>query len=282
MKRRILPLVTAAMLLTGCAGRAQPSDPHSELHKEMTLTVLKAGKADAMVLQTAGHTVVIDCGEKSDGKKVVAFLEEQGITQIDAMILTHYDQDHIGGAAKVLRSFPVQQVIAADYTEESGEHEKLCAAMDEQGLSFTLPHAPLTLTFDDVDLTILPCLADTYQDGDDNNHSLVTRVVHHSQVLLLTGDAMDERLSEIMDIGDCDLLKIPYHGRDLENLDAFLDAVTPEYAVICTDAGNLSADVLASLDARNVQTYVTYRDGTVTAVSDGDSLSISAAPPADA
>ena len=278
MKRQILSLLAAlALLLTGCASSGGSDDPHPELHETLTLTVLKAGKADAMVLQTAAHTVVIDCGEKSDGKKLVKFLEGEGITQVDSLILTHYDQDHIGGAAKLLKNVTVGEVLAPDYGEESEDYARLCEAMDTQGLDFTLLHEDVTFTLDDADITVSPCRASVYRDGNDNNHSLVTRIVHHSEVLLLTGDAMDERLTEIMDIGDCDLLKVPYHGRELTNLPAFLQAITPEYAVICTDADNLAASTLGALDAVGAQTFVTYRDGNITAVSDGGSLTVTAA-----
>ncbi|MDE5563750.1 MAG: MBL fold metallo-hydrolase, partial [Oscillospiraceae bacterium] len=97
MKRifKILPAllsVLSGLLITGCTKNPDAAGV-------LTVIFLKVGKADGIVLQTAAHTVVIDCGEKSDGKKMVDFLEENGVKIIDYMILTHYDQDHIGGAA---------------------------------------------------------------------------------------------------------------------------------------------------------------------------------------
>lgn len=267
MKRifKILPAllsVLSGLLITKCTKNPDTTE-------QLTVTFLKVGKADGIVLQTAAHTVIIDCGEKSDGKKMVDFLEENGVKTIDYMILTHHDQDHIGGAAKVLKNFTVQNVIAADYTEDSSEYRKLTDAMQAQNLTFQMPDESMTFTLDDAVFTIYPHEGADYADGFDNNCSLVTKIVHHDNTLLFTGDAMQERLSEIMDIGDCDLLKVPYHGRDIANLPAFLDAVTPEYAVISTSKDYLSENVLASLQERNVQTFVTCQDGNITAVSDG-------------
>lgn len=261
----ILVSVLSGLLFTGCTKHTDTAEP-------LTVTFLKTGKADAIVLQTAAHTVVIDCGEKNDGDKVVDLLEENGVESIDYMILTHYDKDHIGGAAKVLKNLTVQNVIAADYTENSSEYKKLTAAMETQNLTFQMPDEPITFTLDDAVFTVYPHEAADYKDGFDNNCSLVTKIVHHDNTLLFAGDAMQERLSEIMDIGDCDLLKVPYHGRDIANLPAFLDAVTPEYAVISTSEDYLSENVLTALQDRDVQTFVTCRDGNITAVSDGQDM----------
>lgn len=266
-------LAVLILLLTGCSNAGTTE---TEAPQPLTVTFLKVGKADGIVIQTAAHTAVIDCGEKSDGSKMVEFLEENGVTSVDYMILTHYDQDHIGGAAKVLKNFTVQHVIAADYTEDSKEYEKLVQTMETQNLSFEIPSEPLSFRLDDAELTVFPHVAEDYQEGFDNNCSLVTKITHHKNTLLFTGDAMQERLKEIMDIGDCDLLKVPYHGRDIPNLPEFLDAVTPEYAVISTSAKELSDATVQALSDREIRTMTTCDDGSITAVSDGVSISLTA------
>ena len=282
--KRLIPLVTALTLLfCGCSASGETtSQATTETVAKtpaspMTVTFLKVGKADGMILQTENHAIIIDCGEKTDGSKMVDCLNEKGITQIDCMILTHYDQDHIGGAAKVINNFHVAQVIAADYTEESKEYTKLVEAMATQDLSFTIPTSTMEFTFDDAQFTVYPHIAKDYKDGFDNNCSLVTKVVHGGNVLLFTGDAMQERLTEIMNLGDCDLLKVPYHGREIANLPEFLDKVTPEIGVISTDEENLSEVTVSELAERNVDTYITCQDGYITAVSDGLTISMSKA-----
>lgn len=272
MKQRILALCAALLLLlAGCGGQ------NSDQSYPLKVTFLKVGKADGIVLRTLDHVAVIDCGEKSDGEKMLNCLAANGVTEIDYLILTHFDQDHIGGAAKVLGSYPVKHVVAADYTEDSKEYDRLTEAMTVQGLRFERPSAPMQFTLDDCQFTVYPHEAEDYDKGYDNNCSLVTKVIHHGNILLFTGDAMEERLGEVMDIGDCDLLKVPYHGREIGNLGAFLDAVTPEYAVISTSEDELADATLQALDSRGIETYVTCRDGNITAVSDGSSLTVSTA-----
>ena len=289
MKKR-LPAAAAslALLLTGC-GQAPPAASTAETQQSapaetaetateatypLTVTFLKVGKADGIVLQTANHTVVIDCGEEGDGSRINDLLAASGVTTIDCMILTHFDQDHIGGAPEVLENYPVQQVIAADYTESGKEYKALCKALEAQQLTMQQPTEELTFTLDDCTFTVYPHEAENYKNSFDNNCSLVTKLTHHGNVLLFAGDAMEERLDEIMDIGDCDLLKVPYHGRELDNLETFLDAVTPEYAVICTSKPEISETTVSQLESRNIATYITGQDGDITAVSDGETITV--------
>jgi beta-lactamase superfamily II metal-dependent hydrolase len=109
-------------------------------------------------------------------------------------------------------------------------------------------------------------------DSDENDFSLVTKAVHHKNTLLFTGDAMEERLDEIMDIGKCTLLKIPYHGRKLDNLGNFLKATSPKCAVVCTDSSTFSGKVQDMLSDMKIPTYSTCFNGNITAVSNGASI----------
>ena len=275
------------MLFTGCSGTADSSSVSTSSEVQdttaaavssetynLTVDFLKVGKADAAVIKTENHTVIIDCGEKTDGKKVRNCLNSLGVSSVDYMIITHYDQDHVGGSAKVLESFPVSHVIGAYYTEGSSEYDALCEQMDLQGLEWEyVISSNMTFTLDDAYFEIYPCQQKTYHDGDDNNHSLVIKMTHHDEVFLFTGDAMQERLVELMDIGDCDVLKEPYHGREVANLEEFLDKVTPEYAIVSTDEENYADSTAQALADRNIETYVTFADGNIRCTSTGTSVS---------
>ena len=277
MMKRLTALLTGmAFLLAGCARSTESTAEPTESipAAPLTVTFLKVGKADSMILQTENHTVVLDCGEKTDGKKITARLTENGVNAIDYLILSHYDQDHIGGAAKVIKNLDVSHVIGTDYEEESEEFTELCDAMDAKGLTLERPAEEFRFTLDDAVFTVYPHESDSYTEGYDNNCSLVVKVEHHNETLLFTGDAMQERLREIMDIGDCDLLKVPYHGREIADLPEFLENVKPEYAVISTNAENISGTTTTALGRIGAETYITYRDGNIIAVSDGSSITI--------
>ena len=271
--------LSCAILLTGCVKTTPVDNPTLKSKYQPTecydlkLCCLKLGKADGMVIQTQNHTVVIDCGEKSDGSKMRRCLNALGVTTIDYMILTHYDQDHIGGASKVIDHFEVSHILAPDYEHsESSEFRKLTKSMTEKNLEFEFVTQDTSIILDDAELMIYPPEADSYLEGDDNNYSLITKLYHHENIFLFTADAMQERLAEIMDLGDCTFLKEPYHGRELKNLGKFLDAVTPEYAVISTSEEYLAESTITALQERNIETYLTYEQGNMEFISDGKTL----------
>lgn len=245
--------------------------------KPLKVTFFDVGKADAIVLQSETSTVVIDCGEKGDGKKIANLLKESDTTVVDYLIITHFDKDHVGGALKVLNNFDVTNVITPDYVGNTEEYEKFAATLDDKGIAPIKLTENMSFTADDVDYTVYAPKKTSYGEGDsdENNFSLVTKAVHHNNTLLFTGDAMEERLNEIMDIGKCTLLKVPYHGRKLKNLDDFLKVTQPKYAVVCTSSDEFSGKTQELLKKTVANTYATCNNGNITAESDGGQIKIS-------
>ncbi|SHM77272.1 ComEC/Rec2 family competence protein [Ruminococcus flavefaciens] len=256
--------VIAALSLFSCSNNEPPADA-----KEMKVTFLEAGKADAIVIQSETGTVVIDCGEKGDGKKIANLLNESGRTTIDYLIITHFDQDHVGGAPKVLNNFEIKNLITPNYEGNNDEYKKYVKTINELNIQPQKLTSDLTFTLDDVQYTVYVSKKDYYGDDDENDFSLVTKAVHHKNTLLFTGDAMEQRLDEIMDIGKCTLLKVPYHGRKLDNLGDFLKKVKPKYAVTCSSSTEFSGKMQDLIAGMNIKSYATCFNGDITATSDG-------------
>lgn len=268
MKKIILLILLSVLTLVSC-GR------NSEKYPDFTVDFLDVGKADSMVLRTENSTVIIDCGEKNDGKQILEFLEENEIESVDYLIITHYDKDHVGGSAKIINNIEVKNVLAPDYEEDSSEMKKYTKALSEKNITPVRMTEDISFTLDGVEYTVYAPEKNFYGEDNDNDFSLVTKAVYHDTTMLFTGDAMEQRLSEIMNIGNCDLLKVPYHARKLENLNEFLSSVRPEYAVACTSEEEFSANTKELLEKYNVQYYATCFNGRITAVSDGRKIKIS-------
>ena len=244
-------------------------------YPEMTVTFFDVGKADSIVINTENSTVIIDCGEKGDGKEIVQFLEDKGITTVDYLIITHYDKDHVGGASKVIKSLDVKNVLAPDYDEESDEVEKYQKALAGKNITPQRLTSDISFELDGASYDIIAPEETFYGEDNDNDFSLVTKMVYHDVSFLFTGDAMEQRLDEIMDIGKCNLLKVPYHGRKLDNFKDFLQNVQPDCAVVCTSANEFSSKTENALSDLNIKTYATCYNGRITASSNGVDLSIS-------
>ena len=126
-------LLALALLLTACAlPAAEPASDAAPTALEAYF--FDAGKADAILLTTANSAVLIDTGEQGFGKTILARLEEMGVRQLDVLIVTHFDQDHVGGAAKVLNSIPVGTVLQSNQPKDSEEYEKYAAALSKAGI----------------------------------------------------------------------------------------------------------------------------------------------------
>ena len=282
MFRKITALISAmtlAVCSSSCAKKPGPTgstaDPAGDPIHDYTMTFLDVGKADAIILQAQDSTIIIDCGEKSDGKTIQAFLEEKGVTEIEALIITHFDKDHVGGASKIIKNFDIKNVYAPNYTGSNEESEKYRQALDTKGITANPVTSDITFSAGGVDYTIYAPEKASYGPDNDNDFSLVTKAVHGSNTILFTGDAMETRLEEIMDIGQCTLLKMPYHGRKLTNLGPFLKAVMPKYTVTCTSANEFANTTQKLLKNMNIPSYATCYNGTVTAVSDGVNITFS-------
>ena len=279
----ILISIVVSIMMISCNNNQDTNSNVTENQSKLdvtgkfTATFLKVGKADSMVLSTENHTVIIDCGEKGDGKEILEYLESNNITKVDYLIITHFDQDHVGGASKVIKSIPIDNVLQPSYEKSSSEYDKYCDAMQEMNITPTNVTQTMNFNLDDVSFTIYPPQKNFYGDNEENDFSLVTKVVHGENTFLFTGDAEETRLDEIMSLDNiqCDFLKVPYHGNYLDNLETFLKEVNPKYAVICCSTKQYADErTLSLLKSLNIETFITCDYGNIIAISDGSTISI--------
>ena len=279
--RRLLALFLslALLALAGCAVGERPSSAAAvtdEPFDGLEVTVLDAGKADAILLTTAESAVLIDAGEKGFGKTILAYLEEQGVEKLDYLIVTHFDKDHVGGAAKVINNISVGTVLQSNSPKDSDEYEKYVKALANAGIEPVTVRETLTFTLGGVTYTVDPPVRETYADDPSNNSSLIVSVVNGADSFLFTGDAQTARLAELLDgdVSGVDVLKLPHHGQDEPLLDALLSATRPAYAVITSsDEEPESAATVAALERAGATVLLT-RNGAVTLRSGGNGVQV--------
>ncbi len=273
MKKTIKIIFTAAVVFSLCF----PFSSCTKMSEQMKVTVYDVGKADSILLQTDNHTVLIDCGTKKKGDNIVRYLSEQGIDTIDSLIITHYDQDHIGGVPDIMKNLRVDNIYMPDYVGYNKEYDKFIESVDANSFKPETMKKDASFSYDGIKFQVLVPRKDTYgEPGEevDNDYSLITTVKYDQTSFLFTGDAMKERLEEVMNIGHFDVLKVPYHGRKIGNLDDFLDEVTPKYAVVSTNKQELSKQTYDQLSERNIESYFTFANGDVVFTSDGKNITV--------
>lgn len=264
--RRCLPALLLALILPLCACAA-PDRTATEV------TVLKIGKADAILIALPDAAVLVDAGEDEDAGEILENLEKQGIERLDAMIITHFDKDHVGGADGVLRGVAVEQVVDPLYEKDSTQYRQYLTALEETGVPRTRMEDGETLSLLDGKLTVS---AASLSAQDDNNRSLCVLLDTGFHCFLLTGDAEEARIDELLAQGlpACDVVKLPHHGRWKENLPALLDATMPRAAILCDSEKNpAEEETLALLQARGIAAYQTQY-GDIRITSDEEGLTI--------
>lgn len=229
------------------------------------MSVLSVGEGQSILLQSKGQTVLIDCGGDSDVEAAniaAQTLLSQGIRELDALALTHYDRDHSGAVDNLLSRIDVDTLflpVMGDNRMETlvKSHSESEIQYITQGIS--IPFGEGTLTFSSPD------------SGKTTNENCMCVLFESSNcVILITGDrnkSGEKRLLETMDIPDVDILVAGHHGSKTSTSEELLRAAKPEIVIISVGAdnsyGHPSEEVLTRLDTYGCTVYRTDLDGTV-------------------
>ncbi len=252
MKRfpRTLALLLALLLTLGACARAET---------EVSALFINVGKADAALYLLGDQRFLIDTGTKDSYDQLERVLEAYGVQRLDGVLITHTDKDHVGGLKKLLKSGIAVDALYAGtlHSEKSLEDHPVYEAAEKYDVPLTWLSAG-----DVIDLgngCTFQVLGPLSQDDEDeNNNSLVLRLLTPQGDMLLTGDMELEEENELIEAGlisQAAVLKVAHHGRDDTTSRQFALLVRPQWAVISTSTAERpdtpSAKVLSYLrDAR--------------------------------
>ena len=241
---------------------------------ELEVTVMKVGKADAILIETQNHAMLIDTAEEDDISDLKSVLADRQIYSLDCLILTHLDKDHIGGAGYVVSEFDTDRIYQSCNDEDSDKYENYIAACQSKGITPVKLTEEVSFELGKAHVRLLPAKKSFYDN--DNDYSIITELQFGNTSFLFTGDAEDARLREYLDDGPqkFDFVKIPHHGRTSACFEEFANTVSPDIAVItCSSKNPPDDDVVNILEESGSKLYLTS-DGCVTAVSNGEKIII--------
>ena len=275
-RRNIIVLVLALIIVfSGCQKENNEALEIPEVVGSFDFTVLKAGQADAIFMQTENHSIILDCGEKDDGDELVELLQEKGISNVDYIFITHFDKDHVGGFPEVMDNVTASNIIVPDYEGNNGEYEEYLKTVSDKGLQITTLTEDISFTLDDVLFEVSVPRKQSYAEGD-NDFSLVISVTHGENTFLFTGDAEADRLTEVISAfgRQYDFLKVPHHGKYNKNTKRFITTIKPTYSVICDSDKNPAEDETISILGLAESEIYSTRNGNVSVLSDGKEIKI--------
>ena len=286
-KKRIIAVgILLAALVAVWLGIRQFADSDEIKNPALTITALSVGKADALILKTDDWAAMIDTGEKMDGSYIREKLDAAGIDHLDLLLITHFDKDHVGGAAELLETVGADQVLMPDYEGTRPEYAAFLSALEvypETEVQRVTGTETLEILSGSVNTSLTIYAADDpaeiqdTEDEYDNDMSLVAKITCGERRFLFTGDIEKTRISQMLDFGvdwTADWIKMPHHGRYQKKTEKLLDAVKPTYAVIC-DAEEQPAEdeTMEALQKRNIYSWET-ENGLVETVTDGKKIEI--------
>ncbi|MBQ8369590.1 MAG: MBL fold metallo-hydrolase [Clostridia bacterium] len=229
---------------------------------------VNVGQGDCTLVTHHGDGILIDAGTESAGKRAAEYVRMYSPT-VDYFIVTHPHEDHMGGAAEVLRTVKVEcLVLPTDTSDEEFYREALMTA-ELLGVEILYVTEDITLTTEHLTAEIVD-MSGVVSD-DMNDRSLITKITADGCTLLATGDAEapaeNDLLTHHADILDADLLKVGHHGSSSSSGAEFLAAVSPDTAVISCGRNNTYGHPAYEVTERMKEMGITIRrtdyDGTV-------------------
>ena len=270
-------LPTWEELLGYIDGANQPGQP---LDTELEVHVIDVGNADSILVRNQGVNLLIDAGERNDGERVVAYLEDHGVEKLDYVIATHADADHIGGMKTVIENMEIGAFIMAfmpeGYTPTTSTYAGMLEALADKGMKITPAKVGAHYSLGDARVDILGPAADFEEN---NNQSVVCKVTFGSRKFLFMGDAEKEAEAALLAAGadlSADVLKAGHHGSSTSTSAELLEAVKPSYAILTcgldNSYGHPHPEVVERLKEAGVTIYRSDANGTVVITTDGETL----------
>jgi beta-lactamase superfamily II metal-dependent hydrolase len=282
---RLLRRTVLALLIWAACAPIAPATLARDAAR-VRVDFIDVGQGDAaLITSPTGKTVLIDGGPHEAGPRLVAFLRARRTGPIDLILLTHSHVDHFGGLPTVVESVGARTFMDAPTPHAGREREHLMHALERAHVPVrtAAPGRTIDLGGGAV-LTLLgpPEPAIVGSRSDVNANSVVARLDYGGVRFLFTGDA--ERVTETWLLNDrhadvrARVLKVAHHGSKYSTSAKFLDAVSPEIAVVSVGARNdyhhPAEATLRRLEAHGARVLRTDVDGTITIESDGRTLTM--------
>lgn len=241
------------------------------------ITFLDVGQGDASLLQSGGQTLLLDGGstsQKNVGTYVILpCIKQQGISCLEAVVLTHTDQDHINGVTEVLEEgkkgwLTVKNLMYPYWMEGTEQGKQLKKLAEEAGASCRKIRAGDRLTIGKAEAVVL-YPKEQEKIAEPNAGSLVLFWKWEGVRAMFTGDLPEEKERELLqNLPACEILQVGHHGSATSTCREFLEQVQPSLAVISCAMknryGHPSPDTVDRLKKTGCEIRYTMKSGAIT------------------
>ena len=257
------------------------TDVYAEDRFKFYVHFYDVGQGDCSIISYDKHCVVIDGGEKINGKELYRYIRKLGYKKVDCIIATHPHSDHIGGLIYLVNhieaDFIVIPVIPDSLMSDADYYDEFTIAVQNSSAQVIYISEVQDLQYGGINLTLIPgILTDNM-----NNCSLVTKLNFQNISVLFCADIETECENYLIQSGidlSADVIKVPHHGSDSSSSDAFINTVKPKYAIISdllnNSYGHPDKAVMKRYKDIGAEIYRTDIYGNVILESDGDEINM--------
>lgn len=247
----------------------------------LEVIVFDVQNADCFLIKTPENKYfIIDTGKSGyKGSKaqansiIIKYLKDRGIKNIEALIITHFDNDHSGGAIDIMKNLKVKQVYINSYNEKSATSKNIYNELEKNQIPNKIPQNNSSI-YKENDLNI-----QTYQAKTDkeNDNSIITLLSYRNFDMLFMGDAgtkaFDQLKSDIPT--NIEILKVGHHGGLNTVNKEMLEHIKPETSIISTGINSFGHPYKGTIDTlRETNIYRTDRHNSIKIKTDGNEYTI--------
>lgn len=221
--------------------------------KNLEIHFLDVGQGDSCFMITPNHkTILIDGGGSTSntfdvGKDtLIPYLLDKGYTKLDYILISHFDQDHVGGILPILEEFKVGQVFITKQEEKSENYETFLEIVKEKNLKVREVKVGDKITIGEVTFHILWPMEKQIEENQLNNNAMVMKLQYKSFSMLFTGDIEEVAEKKILntyknhlDMLKATVLKVAHHGSKSSSTEEFLEVVNSKVAIIGVGENNM-------------------------------------------
>ena len=250
----------------------------------LKVVFIDVGQGDSIYIQAPnGNQVLVDGGQdggilKSLGE-IIPFYDHS----INVVVATHPDKDHIGGLPSVLDNYQVDEVLEPGIPSTTQTYAALENLITEKKINKVLARRGMNIWLDKekgVYLQILFPDQDVSSWKDTNEASIVAKLIYGKESFLLTGDSPQKIEKYLISLNHGELksnvLKLGHHGSRTSSSEEYLQAVSPDYAIISAGLNNRYGhphqEVLDLLAKLKIPSLKTFELGNITFETDGEKL----------
>lgn len=255
----------------------------------MRINFIDVGQGDSCLIRYKGINIMIDSGgslsKNKDGKSydigenvLNNYLLNRGITRLDYIMASHFDEDHSQGFIFLLKNMKVKNVIISEQYKTSSIYEQFKQICKKQNIQIIYVRSGDEIRIKDLAFKILHPKSKENQISENplNNNAIVCMVKYKNRRILFTGDiekvAENEMVKEYTNGLKADILKVGHHGSKTSTTKEFLDLINPSVALIGVGKNNKfghpNEDVIKRLEEKNIQIYRTDEMGEISVIID--------------